>query len=1409
VKEGRKTKITMEQENKVTQRKNPREDASFLSIVFFWWMNPLLGEGYKKDLEMEDLYEARKEDESEYLGDKLEKEWKKELEKSELRKNTKGKQGEYTPSLTWAMIRTFGPFYAFLGIFTFVEECVIRIFQPLFMGWMIEYFTPGSTMTKFEAYMHGTGVVAMAAVYTFTHHPYFFGVMHTGMKIRIASCSLLYRKALKLSNSALGKTTVGQMVNLLSNDVNRFDLSVLFNHYLWAGPLQLIIVTGLLCQKIGPSALVGAVLLIAAVPLQTWVGKQFGRLRVKTAGKTDKRIRLMNEIVNGVKVIKMYTWEKSFASLVHDARKEEIDVVRKTSYFRAFNFSFFFSASRFILLCTFLVFGFTGEVLTAEKAFLCLSMFNTVRLSMTLFFPFAISQLGETRVSISRIQNFLLLQERDDQEGGRTVNQIKDNKSDTVLLEKVTGKWNMDESEDTLTNINLSLKSGQLVAIIGPVGSGKSSIIQAILGELPTLAGKISINGNLSYAPQEAWVFGGSIRQNILFGKPFDKEHYWKVIEACALTHDIEQWEFGDRTLVGERGVALSGGQKARVTLARAIYRDADTYLLDDPLSAVDAHVGKHLFQKCIQGFLKNKSVILVTHQLQYLQEADEIIVLKQGKVEERGDFQHLLKNGMDFSAFLAQEGEEEEEDEDVTPDLNEEALLLRKKPLSRTRTMSIMSESRSIISDVSQATAMKDVTIKNDYDATIEEEKEEVLNEKKSTPEQAKEMRSSGSVKFKVYKDYFTSGSNWFAVIFMFFMNILCQVLYSGSDIWLTFWTGQEEMKLMKIHKDKGKELNSPVLLPNMTVLNRKNILNNETYDNFEYEDSALNEHYFNLGIYGVIVAALVVSSMIRTVYFFYLCMQSSVNLHDLMFQSIIRAPCRFFDTNPVGRILNRFSKDMGSMDELLPPAFFDVLTIGLNIAGIMAVIFVVRPWVMIPTLVLAVLFVFLRRFYMASARDIKRLEGIARSPVFSQLSTSLQGLTTIRAFSAQPLLRAEFDRQQDLHSSAWFAFISATRWFGVWLDWIVVIYLALVVYSFLVLGGELLGGEVGLAISNCIMLTGMLQWGVRQSAEVENLMTSVERVMEYSHLDEEDKPTKPENKPPRDWPTKGVIEFKDVFLRYDKDEQDVLKGMNFKTEAHEKIGIVGRTGAGKSSLVTALFRLAEPTGSIMIDGIEVLKLGLEDLRSKLSIIPQDPLLFTGTLRRNLDPFDQHKDDQVWKVLQEVHLSEAVSDLKLGLETEMSEGGSNFSVGQRQLVCLARAILRQNSILVLDEATANVDPKTDSLIQEQIRTRFKDCTVLTIAHRLHTIMDCDRILVLSDGNVVEFGQPYELLCDKSGVLTELAAQTGEASKDRLFEIARASYFDRINTNEDNGIDAVKQEENATAVSPQDVVASF
>ena len=560
-------------------------------------------------------------------------------------------------------------------------------------------------------------------------------------------------------------------------------------------------------------------------------------------------------------------------------------MVRRTSYYRAFNFSFFFSASRFIQLCTFIVFGFTGDVLTAEKAFLVASMFNTVRLSMTLFFPFAISQIGEAKVSIKRIQDFLMLQERDKQLDTVLVNKTEmkeeDKDVETVNMENVSGKWNSEETELTLNDVNVSCRTGNLLAVIGSVGSGKSSIIQAILGEFPSTKGKINVRGKLSYSPQEAWVFSGSIRQNILFGLEFDKGRYWKVIEACALKHDLDNWEFGDRTLVGERGVSLSGGQKARVSLARAIYRKADTYLLDDPLSAVDVHVGRHLFNNCIRGFLKSKAVILVTHQLQYLQDADEIIVMKSGRIEDKGTFQHLVKHGMDFSSFLA----EEEEDEVVEQD----------DKIKRDRTMSIRSDSDnfSLMAEQSQVimqqTSMAIRSIPEDENDEAEAEK------KQEDPKQVKEQRSSGSVKASVYTKYFTSGGGIIHCTFLILMNIICQALYSGSDIWLSYWTTKEELKILAQNSSVPELEHLPA--PSITSTDNYTIITDL------YEEDYYTEHFFNLGIYAAIVLGLVVTSMIRTVHFFYVCMKSSVKLHDYMFSRILRAPCRFFDTNPVGK--------------------------------------------------------------------------------------------------------------------------------------------------------------------------------------------------------------------------------------------------------------------------------------------------------------------------------------------------------------------------------------------------------------------------------------------------------------------------------------------------------------------------
>ncbi|XP_069987945.1 ATP-binding cassette sub-family C member 4 isoform X1 [Penaeus vannamei] len=1382
---------------------NPRDTAGTVSKMVFWWLLPLMKTGHSRPLDTGDLYCVQPQDASQGLGDRLQKKWDEELSRSK----TKGKKPSYLRSL----VHCFGWEYARVGLLAAFEECVLRIGQPLCLGGLIRYFNGEPGYTTVDGWLFSTGVVMGSLLYIFSHHPFFWGIQHSGMQIRVASCALIYRKALRLSKAALGKTTIGQMVNLLSNDVNRFDTSVIFIHYLWIGPLQTAIVLAILWQELGPSCLAGIMLLILFVPLQSWMGKVFSKLRLATAHRTDERVRIMNEIINAMRVIKMYTWEKPFTALAEQARKSEIDVIMRTNYYRAVNMSLFFTSSKVIVFLALLTYILTGNALTAEKVFVTSSLINNVRLVMTLFFPFGIAMGAETKISCKRIQEFLEMEEREDTSSVQKSNLRPKLKDCGITINGVTAKWSDVTEENTLNNITCSVKAGELLAVIGPVGSGKGSLLHAVLGELPAKSGFISVRGKVAYASQEPWVFSGTVKQNILFGQPYNEKKYNEVIKVCALERDLELLPMKDMTMVGERGVSLSGGQKARVNLARAVYYDADIYLLDDPLSAVDTHVGRHLFDQCIMGHLKHKVRILVTHQLQYLKEANEILVLREGHPEAIGNYRQLVNSGIDFASLLA-EGHEEEKT--TSPSRQPSTKSAKKNgfiptgkfmqeaekfgsSLSLTRRGRVRNDSVASVHDSVEADniltisgahlAGSSLSLDEDVNDTptkvakkrkaerrlrnIQEEKSEPLlkdmddGADKDGAEEGQdgaEVRSVGSVKASIYLQYFLAGGGWFLLIVLCLANVITQVLFSGTDYWLSYWANGEQIRARLLLEASE----------NMTLAVNGSAIS--------YQDAPVPEGYLdtitNVYVYAGLTAALFVLSLGRTVLFFVMCMTSSRNLHNRMFQSVIRVPIKFFDTHPVGQILNRFTKDLGQVDELLPITVFDVVTILLNFLGIIAVIASINIWVLIPTLGLGVIFVFLRRFYLSTARDVKRLEGITRSPVFSHLSASLQGLTTIRAFEAQQIFMDDFDTHQDLHSSAWFLFLCTTRWFGICLDWISCIYIAIVTYSFMGTQDSL-GGDIGLAISSAMMLSGMFQWGVRQSAEVENQMTSVERVLEYAKLEPEAALETDEDKTPKaGWPEKGEIRFEDVSLQYNPNDAPVLKNLNFCIKANEKIGIVGRTGAGKSSMLTSLFRLTEPVGVIYIDNIAVKELGLHDVRGNISIIPQDPTLFSGTMRRNLDPFDQYEDEDLWRALEEVQLKDAVSDLEGGLEAVMSEGGSNLSVGQRQLVCLARAILRHNRILVLDEATANVDPRTDGLIQQTIRSKFRNCTVLTIAHRLHTIMDSDRVMVLEAGRLEEFDEPYILLRNPTSMFTKLVEQTGKAATDQLRLIAGRAY---------------------------------
>ncbi|XP_037656314.1 multidrug resistance-associated protein 4 isoform X1 [Choloepus didactylus] len=1285
---------------------NPLQNANLCSRVFFWWLNPLFKIGHKRRLEEDDMYSVLPEDRSKHLGEELQGYWDKEV--------LRAKKDAQKPSLTKAIIKCYWKSYLVLGIFTLIEEAT-KVIQPIFLGKIISYFEnydPTDSVALYTAYICATVLTVCTLILAILHHLYFYHVQCAGMRLRIAMCHMIYRKALCLSNAAMGKTTTGQIVNLLSNDVNKFDQVTIFLHFLWAGPLQAIAVTVLLWMEIGISCLAGMAVVLILLPLQSCFGKLFSSLRSKTATFTDVRIRTMNEVITGIRIIKMYAWEKSFAELITTLRKKEISKVLRSSYLRGMNLASFFVASKIIIFVTFTTYVLLGNVITASHVFVAMALYGAVRLTVTLFFPAAIERVSEAIVSIRRIKNFLLLDEI-----SRDNTQLSSDVKRMVHVEDFTAFWDKASETPTLQRLSFITRPGELLVVIGPVGAGKSSLLSAVLGELPPSQGLVSVQGRIAYVSQQPWVFSGTVRSNILFGKKYEKERYEKVIKACALKKDLQLLKDGDLTVIGDRGTTLSGGQKARVNLARAVYQDADIYLLDDPLSAVDAEVGRHLFELCICQTLHEKITILVTHQLQYLKAASQILILKDGEMVQKGTYTEFLKSGLDFGSLLRKENEEAEQS------------TIPGSPTLRNRTFS----ESSVWSQQSSRPSLKEGS-----------PEDQVLENIQVTL--SEESRSEGTVGLKAYKNYFSAGAHWFIIILLLLLNIATLVAYVLQDWWLSYWANEQSAL-------------------NVTVNGKGNVT----------EKLDLNWY---LGIYSGLTIATVLFGVARSLLVFYVLVNSSQNLHNKMFESILKAPVLFFDRNPIGRILNRFSKDIGHMDDLLPLTFLDFIQSFLQVVGVVAVAVAVIPWIAIPLIPLGIIFFYLRRYFLETSRDVKRLESTTRSPVFSHLSSSLQGLWTIRAYKAEERFQELFDAHQDLHSEAWFLFLTTSRWFAVRLDAICAIFVISVTFGSLILANTLDAGQVGLALSYALTLMGMFQWCVRQSAEVENMMISVERVIEYTNLEKE-APWECQKRPPPAWPHEGVIVFDNVNFTYSLDGPLVLKHLTALIKSREKVGIVGRTGAGKSSLISALFRLSEPEGKIWIDKILTTEIGLHDLRKKMSIIPQEPVLFTGTMRKNLDPFNEHTDEELWNALKEVQLKETVEDLPGKMDTELAESGSNFSVGQRQLVCLARAILRKNRILIIDEATANVDPRTDELIQKKIREKFAQCTVLTIAHRLNTIIDSDKIMVLDSGRLKEYDEPYVLLQNRDSLFHKMVQQLGKAEAAALTETAKQVYFKR------------------------------
>ncbi|ELR46534.1 hypothetical protein M91_14136, partial [Bos mutus] len=859
----------------------------------------------------------------------------------------------------------------------------------------------------------------------------------------------------------------------------------------------------------------------------------------------------------------------------------------------------------------------------------------------------------------------------------------------------------------TLQGLSFTVTPGELLAVVGPVGAGKSSLLNALLGELPPSQGQVSVHGRIAYVSQQPWVFPGTVKSNILFGKKYKEDRYEEVIRACALEEDLQLLEEGDLTEIGERGTPLSEGQKARVSLARAVYQDADIYLLDDPLSAVDAGVSRHLFEQCVHQALKKKITILVTHQLQHLKDASQILILKDGKTVERGTYSEFLKSRVDiFSLF--EKGNEQSE------------------PSSVPGTPTVISESL-VQSLQSPRPSLKDAA----------PEDPESENIQVTLP---LEDHLEGKVGFKTYKNYFTGDTYWLVIIFLILVNIAAQVAYVLQDWWLAFWAN----------------------------------LQSDLYSGAFVKENEAVVFFLNwyLGVYSGLTVSTVLFGITKSLLIFYILVNSSQTLHNKMLETILRAPVLFFHRNPIGRILNRFSKDIGHMDDLLPLIFQDFIQAFLLVIGVVGVMVAAVPWIAIPVIPLGIIFFFLRQYFLETSRDVKRLECTTQSSVFSHLASSLRGLWTIRAYKAEQKFQELFDAHQDLHSEAWFLLLTTSRWLAVYLDVTCAIFVTLVAFGALILAETLDLGQVGLVLSLTLTLMGMFQWCARQSAEFENMMISVERGIEYTDLEKE-APWELEYRPPPLWPTNGRISFSRVNFRYNSDSPLVLRNLKTSIFSRQKYGIVGRTGAGKSSIIAALFRLSEAEGGIYIDDILTTSIGLHDLRKKMSVALQEPVLFTGTMRENLDPFNEHADNELWNALEEVQLKESVKSLPAKMNTELAESGLNMSVGQKQLVCLARTILRKNQILILDKATSYVDPRTDEFIQKIIHERFAQCTVLTIAHRLSTVIDCECIMVLDSGTQKESNRPYNLLQNRNSLFYKMVQQLGEVEAAALTKRAK------------------------------------
>ncbi|KAG0343972.1 Multidrug resistance-associated protein 1 [Podila humilis] len=1182
---------------------------------------------------------------------------------------------------------------------------------------------------------------------------------------RAGLIGMIYRKALRLSPVSRQKSTLGEVTNHMAVDAEVWMQASNLLPIAITIPIELAIATVLLYNVLGWSVFAGLSIFVVVFPIQTLLTAAMNKAQRTKLEVMDSRMRVMTEMLSNMKTVKLNSLELMFTEKIDEHRTDELKAQKSQSVSRSFLEIVFSSVNLLITLATFAVYAtvggpnFTPGPITPVVIFVGLTVFARLSLQLGLI-TLSISHLIALKNANQRIEKFLLQEEIDTSSVGHFSRQVPssahhaEGNYPAIDIQDGTFSWaaassasngsaaaprsrtetaatlvdverepllsnpsaTIAPSQPTLRDIDLHIYDGKLAAVIGRIGQGKSSLLSAIVGEMYKDHGTVAVYGDVAYVPHQPWIISGTVRENITIGKTFDQARYDQIIYAAGLQTDLDAFTDGDNTELGSRGVTLSVGQKQRIALARAAYQDADIYLLDDPLSSVDVHVDNHLWHNMIgpNGLLKHKTRVFVTHGIHHLHEVDQIIVMKDGAVAENGEYQELMDAKHLFHALMNEFD-------------NAEHRARRRADKSPVRNVQ------------DHATV---VNMDGGADAAKKEAKASGLVQ----PEQM----ASGRVTWATYWVY-AKAIGVYNLVLCILLYIFVAFLQIATNVWLARWTADTE-------RGKAKTV----------------------------------EHY--LTGYSIFVGVFLVVDLIVHYIANVTCgIRGAKNLHDRMLARVLRFPISFFDVTPVGRVINRFSSDVSAVDSQLPNELPGLLSFSTTVLGIVVVIAYSTPLFLIAVPPLAIAFFLLQHYYIKTSGALKRLYSVSKGPLYEHFAESLAGVTTLRASrNVETLFEQKNEILSDTVAHRADYFMLTNRWLTVRLQ-LLTSSSVFIVAALAVLNADRLNTSlVGLALTYVLSLANVSNVLVRTSSEVQNLMVNVERIEEYAdrYPVEAHLKTEKEQKLPLGWPNFGSLAFKGYSARYREGLPNVLEDINFFHKAHQNLGIVGRTGSGKSSLAMAVFRMFEPSdsfwsiasdpvmghhlmdpefmlnkdgGRIEIDGIDIAKAGIRDLRDRLAIMPQEVTIFEGNIRDNIDPYHEFTERELWECLEKVHLKEYVETLPDDMLWPLPPNGENFSAGQKALIGLARALLRPANILFMDEATANVDLETEDLIMKAVRKHFANVTVVTIAHRVKTVMDYDQILVLDEGKVVEYGPPQELLALKEeSAFYRLAKEAGE-----------------------------------------------